>query len=98
MGEEHAVAQQRGDLGLDGDGEYDPSIVDAIISLARAMALNVVAEGVETRGELDPLQRLRADRSQGYLWTKPLPTADVRAWLAAALWGPQPEWAGGRTT
>jgi diguanylate cyclase (GGDEF)-like protein len=86
--------------GLDGDGEYDPSIVDAIISLARAMALNVVAEGVETRGQLDALQRLRADRAQGYLWAKPLPAADVPAWLAAtqrSLDAPH-EWAGGRTT
>jgi diguanylate cyclase (GGDEF)-like protein len=64
------------------DSEHGRSIVDAIISLARAMGLNVVAEGVETRGQLSALQRLRADRAQGYLWSKPLPAADVPAWLA----------------
>ncbi|MCW2612718.1 MAG: hypothetical protein JWM15_3964 [Cryptosporangiaceae bacterium] len=67
--------------GLGADGEQDPSIVDAIVSLAGALGLGVVAEGVETRGQLSALQRLDADRAQGYLWSKPMPAADVPAWL-----------------
>jgi diguanylate cyclase (GGDEF)-like protein len=68
--------------GLGGDGRRDPSIVDAVVSLARALRLGVVAEGVETRGQLGALQRLGADRAQGYLWAKPMPAPDVPAWLA----------------
>jgi EAL domain-containing protein (putative c-di-GMP-specific phosphodiesterase class I) len=68
--------------GLGGDGQHDPSIVDAVVSLARALGLGVVAEGVETRGQLSALQRLGAERAQGYLWSKPMPADDVPAWLA----------------
>jgi diguanylate cyclase (GGDEF)-like protein len=71
--------------GLGGDGQHDPSIVDAVISLARALDLGVVAEGVETRGQHVALQRLGAERAQGYLWSKPMPAADVPAWLAHDL-------------
>jgi EAL domain-containing protein (putative c-di-GMP-specific phosphodiesterase class I) len=71
--------------GLGGDGQHDPSIVDAVISLARALDLGVVAEGVETHGQHVALQRLGAERAQGYLWSKPMPATDVPAWLAHDL-------------
>jgi diguanylate cyclase (GGDEF)-like protein len=43
------------------------SIVQAIISLAHSLNLNVVAEGVETKAQLELLRQLGCDQYQGYL-------------------------------
>ncbi len=49
------------------------SILNFIISLARWMNLEVVAEGVETREQLDLLRSLECDQAQGYYFAKPMP-------------------------
>lgn len=56
--------------------EDDPdktSIVTTIISLAQAMRLKVIAEGVETNDQARLLQLLRCDQIQGYLIGRPEP-------------------------
>ena len=58
-------------------------IVKTIIELARNLNLDCVIEGVETRDEMDKLRQVRARYVQGYLFSKPLPAADVSTWLAA---------------
>jgi diguanylate cyclase (GGDEF)-like protein len=58
------------DLGKDLD---DNAIVAAIVNMARALALRVVAEGVETQEQLNILQELGCDEHQGYYFSKPLP-------------------------
>ena len=58
-----------------GDDPEDTAIVTAIISLARALGLRVVAEGVETRRQLDELRRLGCDRGQGFMFARPRPAA-----------------------
>ncbi|MGZ4682881.1 MAG: EAL domain-containing protein, partial [Acidimicrobiales bacterium] len=60
---------------VDGLGEdpEDTAIVTAIISLSRALGLRVVAEGVETRRQLDELRRLGCDRAQGFMFARPRP-------------------------
>jgi diguanylate cyclase (GGDEF)-like protein len=50
----------------------DASIVQAIVSLAHSLRLKVVAEGVETAGQLEFLKRLGCDQYQGYLFSRPL--------------------------
>jgi EAL domain-containing protein (putative c-di-GMP-specific phosphodiesterase class I) len=62
-------------LGIDPD---DSDVVAAVVALARSLGLRVVAEGVETRRQLDELRRLGCDGAQGYLFARPLP-AD-QAW------------------
>jgi len=47
-------------------------IVRVIIMLAHTLGLEVVAEGVETRGQLDLLRQLGCERAQGYLFSKPV--------------------------
>jgi EAL domain-containing protein (putative c-di-GMP-specific phosphodiesterase class I) len=52
------------------------ALTASIISMARALGLKVVAEGVETEGQRAILGRLECDQIQGFLFSPPLP-ADV---------------------
>jgi EAL domain-containing protein (putative c-di-GMP-specific phosphodiesterase class I) len=51
----------------------DAAIVDTIISMASHLDLKVIAEGVETRFELDFLEEKGCPLYQGYLFSKPVP-------------------------
>jgi diguanylate cyclase (GGDEF)-like protein len=51
----------------------------AIISMAHALAMSVVAEGVETAHQLQLLQDLGCDEIQGYYVSRPVPAADIPA-------------------
>jgi diguanylate cyclase (GGDEF)-like protein len=53
------------------------TLVSTIISLARALKLKVVAEGVESEEQAKVLRLLRCDEMQGYLYSKPLPAAKL---------------------
>ena len=50
----------------------ETTIVTAIISMARSLKLRVVAEGVETQGELEFLQAHHCDEAQGYYFGRPV--------------------------
>lgn len=54
----------------------DRLIVQAIIQLAIGMGLSTVAEGVETRGQLDVLKSLGCDYIQGYIYGRPVPSSE----------------------
>ena len=54
------------------DDDKDGAIVRTIIAMARNLDLTVVAEGVETRAQLDFLRELDCDEAQGYLLAHPL--------------------------
>jgi EAL domain-containing protein (putative c-di-GMP-specific phosphodiesterase class I) len=58
------------DLTKDSD---DAAIVESIISMARSLNLEVVAEGVETREQVEFLKKIRCQEAQGYYFSKPLP-------------------------
>ena len=58
------------------------AIVKAIVSLARELGKTVVAEGVETRVQMDILQKLHVTELQGYFFSKPVPIAELQAKLA----------------
>jgi EAL domain-containing protein (putative c-di-GMP-specific phosphodiesterase class I) len=60
------------------------AIVSTVISLARALNLKVVAEGVEMDEQANLLRLLRCDEAQGYLFGKPLPPEEIRALLPVA--------------
>ncbi len=54
------------------------AIVSAVISLAHALGLEVVAEGVETERQLELLRELDCDYAQGFLFSRPVPAAELR--------------------
>ena len=62
-------------------GTDDAGITTAIIAMARSLDLEVIAEGVETREQLDFLQRAKCPKLQGYLFSRPLPPDEMVAIL-----------------
>jgi EAL domain-containing protein (putative c-di-GMP-specific phosphodiesterase class I) len=59
------------------------AIVQCVIELAHRIGLRVVAEGVESEGQLAILRGLGCDEVQGHVLGKPLAAADVIPWLTA---------------
>lgn len=53
------------------------AIVAAIVSMARALGLQVIAEGVEDFSQLLDLQELQCNEVQGYLLSQPLPADEI---------------------
>jgi len=66
------------DLQTDDD---NAAICAAILALARQLDLNVVAEGVETREQLEFLRKHECSQFQGFLCSKPLPADEFVLWL-----------------
>jgi diguanylate cyclase (GGDEF)-like protein len=53
------------------------TLVSTVVSLARAFSMKTVAEGVETAEQLQKLRHMKCDQAQGYLFSRPVPAADV---------------------
>jgi diguanylate cyclase (GGDEF)-like protein/PAS domain S-box-containing protein len=76
--------------GLGTDHE-DTSIVEAIVTLAHALGLTAVAEGLETPTQLDALRKIGCDFAQGYLLGRAtaaeiigdVPADDLTSWHAS---------------
>jgi len=60
----------------------DSAIVQAIINLAKSLRMTVIAEGVETRGQLDFLRALGCEAYQGYFGGRPMEAERFAAMLA----------------
>jgi EAL domain-containing protein (putative c-di-GMP-specific phosphodiesterase class I) len=62
----------------------DAAIVNAVLGLANQLDIAVVAEGVETAEQAAYLLRRDCSHAQGYLFGRPMPADEARAFLAAA--------------
>ncbi len=52
--------------------QADAAIVQAIVGLGHSLGMSVIAEGVETREQLDCLRKLGCDQYQGFLYSRPV--------------------------
>ncbi len=69
--------------GLDGP-KPDDAFVRSIVSLAEALNLEVVAEGVESQAQADALLRLGCARAQGFFYARPMPVDELATRFASA--------------
>jgi EAL domain-containing protein (putative c-di-GMP-specific phosphodiesterase class I) len=69
------------------DNADDKVITQAIIALAKSLDLEVVAEGAETREQVNMLRSLGCDVIQGYIYSRPLPADEFGRFLRASLLG-----------
>ena len=60
------------------------SIIETVISLARNLGLNIVAEGIETAAQAERLRAVGCDYGQGYLFAKPMSSAKAHEFLKNA--------------
>jgi diguanylate cyclase (GGDEF)-like protein/PAS domain S-box-containing protein len=60
----------------------DADLCAGVIALAHKLGLSVVAEGVETEAQRSALAARDCDMFQGYLFSRPLPAAEMAAFLA----------------
>ncbi len=66
------------DVTSDGD---DATITRAVISMAHSLGLKVIAEGVETRAQLEFLAEYGCNEIQGYYFAHPLAAEDCSTWV-----------------
>ncbi|MFK7997156.1 MAG: EAL domain-containing protein [Granulosicoccus sp.] len=64
-----------------GKSERNRAVVESIITMAHALGLRVVGEGVETEEELEILTGLGCNLVQGYLISRPQPADEMTAFL-----------------
>ncbi len=79
-----ALKIDRSFISLLGLGPEHMTIVSTIISLAHALGLEVIAEGVETEAQARVLCQLDCDQMQGFLFHRPLPADDLARLLEPA--------------
>ena len=63
------------------DNPGDAALANGIIVLAKSLCMGFVAEGVETEEQLALLCRHGCEEIQGYYYSRPLPAAELEAWL-----------------
>lgn len=57
-------------------------LIEATVKVAQSLGMKTVAEGIETQSQLDVVREQRCDKVQGYLFSRPLPAAELLDWLA----------------
>jgi EAL domain-containing protein (putative c-di-GMP-specific phosphodiesterase class I) len=60
-------------------------IVQAIIFISHSLGIPVVAEGVETKEQLEKLMKFNCDVAQGYYFSKPVPPVELEELLVKQL-------------
>ncbi|MBC3363996.1 GGDEF and EAL domain-containing protein [Pseudomonas sp. SWRI154] len=76
-----------GDLSIDSN---DAKLVSTIINLGRGLNLHIIAEGVETREQLEFLKRHQCEEAQGYYFSKAVEPQAFSQWMAEWEQRPNP--------
>lgn len=66
-------------IGKLGDPSGKGKVVETILKMAESFDIEVIAEGVETSGQMDTLKEMRCGFMQGYLFSRPAPAADIQS-------------------
>jgi EAL domain-containing protein (putative c-di-GMP-specific phosphodiesterase class I) len=66
-----------------GDAGENSEIVRTILTLATNLGMDVIAEGVETKGQLAQLKAMGCPYGQGYLFSRPVDAAGAEALIGA---------------
>ncbi len=72
-------------VGRIGENSENKEIVRTIITLAQSLGMGVVAEGIETKEQLERLRELKCPNGQGYLFSRPLDAADAERFILQEL-------------
>ena len=70
-----------------GVGGENSRIVETIVSLADHIGMSVIAEGVETKDQLDFLLKVKCDHAQGFYFSRPVELKKIEELLQS-----QPLW------
>lgn len=63
-------------VGSDNDKEQDVAVIRHIVSLAKELNFTCLAEGAESKSQVDKLRSLGCDVIQGYYYSKPIPITE----------------------
>jgi diguanylate cyclase len=74
-----------------GQSAKSEAIIRAIVSMAHALGYRTIAEGIETPQQRDFLRSLQCTALQGYLFGRPMPAKELKAWRAVAVRQADPE-------
>ena len=83
----HALKIDRSFVDALGIEQEPTAIVEAIIGMARALSLEVIAEGVESEVQMAELRRLGCDYAQGHLFHPAMPEREVSRLIAEGALG-----------
>ncbi|MBO4876757.1 MAG: EAL domain-containing protein [Ruminococcus sp.] len=72
------------------DNKKDYRLVGIMIEIARLLEVPVIAEGVETKEQLELLKKLGCDIIQGYYFSKPVPADDIAGLITPEKKGEAP--------
>lgn len=65
-------------VGVDGTSQ---ALVSSMVTLTQALGFSIVAEGIETPEQEAFLSQVGVKRAQGYMYARPMPAADLEAWM-----------------
>lgn len=65
-----------------GENAKQTDIVTALISMAKAMGLSIVCEGVQSKKQIAILRQFKNCSIQGYFVAKPMPKKDIKHWIS----------------
>jgi diguanylate cyclase (GGDEF)-like protein/PAS domain S-box-containing protein len=63
------------------ESAYNDTVLEAIVSLGQKLKMTVLAEGIETQGQLEHLRALGCEVGQGFLFSPAVPAGEVAAML-----------------
>lgn len=66
------------------DNDSDKELVNVIIAMAKALGLQIVAEGIEEQRHVDYLNQMQCEYGQGFFFSRPLPAKEFEAYLRKA--------------